>query len=155
MSVQISVEHSFPMGHALLDYDGACSHIHGHNYKVEVSLDGFPNSTGFVLDFSQVKLMLKDIFRPFDHTLVLHLDDPRVTLFTSENPNLKASQYPQRLITLSCNPTAERLAQIWFRLIQSVYYESLVGLRVFESDTTSATVTDWDESISIVGRYNV
>lgn len=150
MSVQITVEHSFPMGHALLDYDGACAHIHGHNYKVEVYLQGNPSGTGFVFDFSHVKLMLRDIFKPFDHTLALCAADPRANVFLGSEILRQ-----QRLITLSCNPTAERLAQIWFRLVQSVYYESLVGLKVYESDTTSAMAIDWDENVNITGRYNV
>lgn len=69
------------MAHALLGYDGPCKHIHGHSYKLDVTILGEPISEkdsvklGMVMDFGDLKdIVRKAIVIPFDHSLVLNRD---------------------------------------------------------------------------------
>lgn len=77
--IRITKMFEFEMAHALRGYDGLCSHIHGHSYKLFVTLIGEPindvNSPkyGMVMDFVQLKqIVKKQIIEPFDHSLLLN-----------------------------------------------------------------------------------
>ena len=66
------------MAHALWHYDGLCKHIHGHSYKLFITIIGEPISDvddpklGMVLDFSDLKAVVKEsVVDYFDHSLVL------------------------------------------------------------------------------------
>ncbi|MDE7091463.1 MAG: 6-carboxytetrahydropterin synthase, partial [Bacteroidales bacterium] len=65
----------FEMAHALPDYNGPCAHLHGHSYRLEVTLSTgaaeIPTE-GMVMDFSQLKRMVEEtIIAQVDHALVL------------------------------------------------------------------------------------
>lgn len=67
------------MSHALTNYDGLCSNIHGHSYKLQITLLGEPLESagnpkdGMVMDFSVLKkLVKKHIVEPFDHSLMIN-----------------------------------------------------------------------------------
>lgn len=74
---QITVvkEFLFDSAHYLPDYDGDCCHLHGHTYKLEVGVTGpvKPN-TGMVVDFKQLKTIVKLITDKLDHSLLNDLD---------------------------------------------------------------------------------
>ena len=77
--VRVSKEFHFETAHALRNYDGLCRHIHGHSYKLYVSISGKPiedpedPKLGMVLDFADLKAMVKEpVVDFFDHSLVLH-----------------------------------------------------------------------------------
>ena len=68
----------FEMGHALHNYEGLCRNIHGHSYKLEVTVIGQPvsdpkqNDYGMVIDFSSFKRIVNNaIVDKFDHSIVL------------------------------------------------------------------------------------
>jgi 6-pyruvoyltetrahydropterin/6-carboxytetrahydropterin synthase len=76
--VRVSKEFHFEMAHALWHYDGLCKHIHGHSYKLFITIIGEPISDvddpklGMVLDFSDLKAVVKEsVVDYFDHSLVL------------------------------------------------------------------------------------
>ena len=53
---QVSVEETFSAGHALRGYRGKCENLHGHNYRVRVTLEGPQlDSIGLLCDFTQLK----------------------------------------------------------------------------------------------------
>ena len=57
---EVSVEQSFAAGHALRNYKGACENVHGHNFKVRVTLEGGGlDSTGLLVDFLDVKQSMR------------------------------------------------------------------------------------------------
>lgn len=79
--IRITKTFVFEMAHALLGYDGPCKHIHGHSYKLDVTILGEPIEDkssvklGMVMDFGDLKqIVRKTIVEPFDHSLVLHRD---------------------------------------------------------------------------------
>jgi len=59
---ELRVEHSFSAGHALRGYVGKCANPHGHNYRVQVAVEGPTlNSIGLLLDFGDLKKALRAI----------------------------------------------------------------------------------------------
>ena len=81
--IRITKEFKFETGHALYGYDGLCKNVHGHSYKLSVTLLGTPITDpdhvkyGMVMDFGDLKKIVKEtIVTPFDHATVLNVDSP-------------------------------------------------------------------------------
>src|ERR1022692_3427485 len=65
---QVSVEETFSAGHALRGYKGKCENVHGHNYKVRVTLVGpHLDSIGLLYDFTHLKRVIREIVGGVDH----------------------------------------------------------------------------------------
>jgi len=78
----LSVSDSFSAAHRLCGYQGACSNLHGHNWKVRVCVKTDKlDDIGMALDFGIIKQILKDILDKFDHA---YLND--VSGFETQNP---------------------------------------------------------------------
>ena len=73
---------SFCYGHRIMNHDGKCAHIHGHNGSVEIEISEEKlNELGMVCDFSQVKNIAKTfIDSELDHKILLRKDDPLVNV---------------------------------------------------------------------------
>jgi 6-pyruvoyltetrahydropterin/6-carboxytetrahydropterin synthase len=78
MVVRIAKEFSFEMAHQLEGYDGQCSNIHGHSYRLLVTLSGTPEGDcssakyGMVMDFSDLKKIVNEfIIDKLEHALML------------------------------------------------------------------------------------
>lgn len=97
--------------HRLTDYSGKCAHIHGHSYRWEVTalaLEGYGLKNGIAIDFGDLKKVMKEeIYNPFDHALVLDMDDP---LLISTEIDLAADGTPQKILVFPGNPTAENFS---------------------------------------------
>jgi 6-pyruvoyltetrahydropterin/6-carboxytetrahydropterin synthase len=80
---ELRVEHSFPAGHALRDYVGKCANIHGHNYRVQLAVEG-PNldGAGLLADFGDLKKALRDVAEALDHQFLNDLP-----AFAARNPS--------------------------------------------------------------------
>jgi 6-pyruvoyltetrahydropterin/6-carboxytetrahydropterin synthase len=77
--IRLTKEFHFEMAHALWNYDGVCKHIHGHSYKLFVTIAGEPINDpgdpklGMVLDFGDLKKIVKEpVVDMLDHSLVLN-----------------------------------------------------------------------------------
>ena len=118
---EVSVEETFSSGHALRGYKGKCENVHGHNYRVRVTLAGPQlNPVGLLVDFAELKRVLRGIIAGIDHQFLNDLE-------------------PFRTV----NPSAEHLAKYF-------YVQTARGLRdlgegagiseviVWETDTSSA-----------------
>ena len=65
---EVTVEDSFAAGHYLRDYKGKCENVHGHNYRVRVTVQGENlDSTGLLVDFIDLRQAVKTIVARFDH----------------------------------------------------------------------------------------
>ena len=87
MNIRVTKVFTFDMAHALFGYDGPCKNIHGHTYKLSVTLIGSPiqdttnPKEGMVIDFIDFKKIVKDeVINVFDHTLVLKADTPHAKI---------------------------------------------------------------------------
>ena len=86
-NIRITKQFSFETGHALYGYDGKCRNVHGHSYKLSVTVIGVPiddqNNVkfGMVIDFSDLKRIVKEeIVDVFDHATVFNKNTPHVEL---------------------------------------------------------------------------
>ncbi len=77
--VRITKEFDFEMAHALWNYDGACKNIHGHSYRLFVTVSGVPTEDesnpkfGMVLDFKELKAVVRStIINKLDHSLIVY-----------------------------------------------------------------------------------
>ena len=85
--IRITKQFSFETGHALYGYDGKCKNVHGHSYKLSVTVIGTPISDsnnvkfGMVIDFSDLKKIVREeIVDVFDHATVFNKNTPHVEL---------------------------------------------------------------------------
>jgi 6-pyruvoyltetrahydropterin/6-carboxytetrahydropterin synthase len=66
---QVSVEGHFDAAHYLRDYGGKCENVHGHRFKVVVTLKATKlNEIGLAYDFVELKHHLSEVLAQFDHT---------------------------------------------------------------------------------------
>lgn len=128
------------MSHALLGYDGLCKNIHGHGYKMEITLIGQIQNTpghpkdGMVIDFGNLKKLVNEqIINKFDHTLVLNSQTPQKQIEA-----LKSST--ERIIVVDFQPTSENLC-VYFAQTLSVElpgHVELYSIRLYETETSYA-----------------
>lgn len=97
----------FCYGHRLLNYDGKCRHLHGHNGQVEIELEGETlDDRGMLTDFGEIKKVMKTwIDDHLDHRMILRRDDPAVAPLQAQN---------EPLFLIDENPTAEAIARLIF-----------------------------------------
>jgi 6-pyruvoyltetrahydropterin/6-carboxytetrahydropterin synthase len=125
----------FCYGHRLVNHNGVCRHLHGHNAMVEIdvvaeSLD----ESDMVVDFSDIKRVVKEwIDRELDHKMILRRDDPLVDV-------LRAQGEP--VYTLDSNPTAERLARLIFDKAAALGF-NVSAVRLWE---TPGSCASWSPS---------
>jgi len=119
---EVSVDETFAAGHALRGYKGKCENVHGHNYRVRVTLEGDSlDSIGLLYDFIHLKQMIKDVIQTLDHR------------FMNEIPPFD-----------TINPSAENIAKYFYqqaaqKLPKAASGARLASVTVWESDTTYAT----------------
>jgi len=121
----------FCYGHRLLNYNGQCRHLHGHNGRVEVDVEaGKLDGRGMVHDFSDIKATIKNwIDETLDHRMLLCTDDPIL-------PVLK--QRGELVYVMDENPTAENIAKLIFDHARAKGLP-VVEVRLWETPTSYAT----------------
>jgi 6-pyruvoyltetrahydropterin/6-carboxytetrahydropterin synthase len=104
---RVTREIHFCYGHRLLDYDGKCRHLHGHNGRAVITVEAERlDGLGMVIDFTQIKRVVAGwIDAELDHKMLLHRDDPAL-------PALR--QMGEPVFVMDVNPTAENIARLIF-----------------------------------------
>jgi 6-pyruvoyltetrahydropterin/6-carboxytetrahydropterin synthase len=128
---QVTREIDFCYGHRLLNYDGMCRYLHGHNGRAIIRLEAPKlDERGMVLDFTDIKRVVAGwIDQNLDHRMILHREDPAIA-------TLKSLGEP--LFLIDTNPTAENIA----RLIYDVTAEHgfpVVDVQLWETPHCYAT----------------
>ena len=83
---EVRVEEMFSSGHALRGYRGKCENVHGHNYRVRVTLAGPKlNDIGLLVDFTELKQVLRRIIAGIDHQFLNDLDAFKMVNPSAEN----------------------------------------------------------------------
>ncbi len=121
----------FCYGHRLLNYDGKCKYLHGHNGRAIIALEAEKlDDRGMVLDFSDIKRVVSGwIDANLDHRMLLHRNDPAV-------PALK--QMGEPLFLLDVNPTAENIARLIYEYTAAQGFP-IVECRLWETPNCFAT----------------
>ena len=86
-TIRITKRFSFEAGHALYGYDGKCKNLHGHSYKLSVTVIGAPITDktnpkfGMVIDFTDLKrIVIEEIIDKFDHSTIFNKNTPHIKL---------------------------------------------------------------------------
>lgn len=144
--IRITKQFSFETGHALYGYDGKCKNVHGHSYKLSVTVIGKPITDksnvkyGMVIDFGDLKKIVKEeVVDVFDHATVFNKNTPHIELANE----LKSRDH--HVILVDYQPTSENMVidfadKIKKRLPAGI---ELFALRLQETDTSFA---EWYQS---------
>ena len=138
--MRICRHEEFELAHLLDNYDGACSHPHGHTYKVDITVEGVINeNTGMVMDFNQLKKVIKDVVP--DHYFI---SDSRFNDEDSFQYRLRQlfDEYGKRYKSWPFRPTAENMVcyfahELKFKLPNNVF---VVNIKLYE---TSNSYAEW------------
>lgn len=140
--IRLTKEFSFEAAHALGGYDGPCREIHGHSYRLFVTIKGRPSCNendpkqGMVMDFGVLKKIVgEEIISRFDHALVLR------TTADEELRKVLASQF-DNLVEVDYQPTCENMLNDFARRIASRLPEGVMlhSLRLHE---TASSYAEW------------
>lgn len=114
---EICVEHTFAAGHALRNYHGKCENVHGHNYRVQVGIEGPElDENGLLYDFAELKRRLRATSEYLDHQFINDLKP-----FDEINPSA------ENIAKFICGEIQKDLDKI-----------SISYVRVWETDTSYA-----------------
>jgi 6-pyruvoyltetrahydropterin/6-carboxytetrahydropterin synthase len=119
---EVSVEQTFAAGHALRNYKGKCKNVHGHNFRVQVVIEGERlDHAGMLVDFTDVKQHMRGIIARLDHVFLNDIEP-----FTLKNPS------------------AEHIAEYFYEEMAAALSQTAVPVRirevkVWETDIQSAT----------------
>lgn len=139
--IRLTKRFTFETGHALYGYDGKCRNVHGHGYKLEVTIIGDPITDsshvkhGMVIDFGDLKKIVNaEIITVYDHAIVLNKNSPHKEL----GETLKAQKH--QVILADFQPTSENLVTHFAELIKNKLPEKveLVRLKLQETDSSYA-----------------
>jgi len=117
---EVTVEQTFAAGHALRNYRGKCENVHGHNYRVRVTVQGEQlDATGLLVDFLEVNQLIGGVVEYLDHQFINNL------------PPFD-----------EVNPSAENIAKYFYDRVscglQSEVSARVCQVQVWETDTSSA-----------------
>lgn len=139
--IRITKQFTFETGHALYGYDGKCKNVHGHSYKLSVTVIGKPISDvnhvkfGMVIDFTDLKKIVnKEIVNVFDHATVFNKNTPHVELAKV------LSESGHNVLLVDYQPTSEMMVIDFASKIKALLPETITlhSLRLSETTTSYA-----------------
>ena len=141
--IRITKQFSFETGHALYGYDGKCKNVHGHSYRLDVTVIGTPISDnnnvkfGMVIDFGDLKKIVKDeIVDVFDHATVFNKNTPHVELAKElENRG-------HNVLLVNYQPTSEMMV-IYFAEKIKKRLPSTIKLHSLKLQETATSFAEW------------
>jgi 6-pyruvoyltetrahydropterin/6-carboxytetrahydropterin synthase len=133
----LKTEHSFDSAHFLSGYEGKCSNIHGHRWRVEIevqskTLKSGGQLDGMIIDFGDLKSDVKDMVDYFDHALIIEENTMREQTLNC----LVADGF--NVLQVGFRPTAENFAAFFFRTMKEKGY-NVKSATVYETPTNSAS----------------
>ena len=141
--IRITKQFSFETGHALYGYDGKCKNVHGHSYKLSVTVIGMPieDTThvkfGMVIDFSDLKKIVKsEIVDVFDHATVFNKNTPHVELAK------ELGDRGHNVLLVDYQPTSEMMVIDFAKKIQA-YLPQTIQLHSLKLQETDTSFAEW------------
>ena len=140
--IRVTKQFGFEMSHALLNYDGLCRNIHGHSYRLQITVTGEPVNQpgdpkdGMVIDFSILKKMIQEqIVSQLDHSLMINENAPTDKLSA-------LGQMYERHHVVPFQPTSENLVVYIAEKVKPFLpkHIELFSVRLFE---TSSSFAEW------------
>lgn len=141
--IRITKQFSFETGHALYGYDGKCKNVHGHSYKLSVTVIGTPITDsnnvkfGMVIDFSDLKKIVREeIVDVFDHATVFNKNTPHIELAQE----LKSRGH--HVILVDYQPTSENMVIDFAKKIQDRLLNN-IQLHSLKLQETESSFAEW------------
>lgn len=136
----LETEEHFDAAHFLKGYDGKCSNLHGHRWRVVAqvqaeTLSDAPQTRGMVMDFSELKEALQAVCDEMDHCLIYESDSLQPQTLDA----LNAEGF--RLVALPFRPTAENLARHIYEWLAAQGH-AVTRITVYETPTNGAAYED-------------
>jgi 6-pyruvoyltetrahydropterin/6-carboxytetrahydropterin synthase len=148
-NIRITKEFSFETGHALYGYDGKCKNVHGHSYKLSVTVIGVPITDrtnvkfGMVIDFSDLKKIVKEeIVDLFDHATVFNETTPHIELAN------ELKNRGHHVILVDYQPTSENMVIDFAEKIKN-RLPAPVQLHSLKLQETDSSFAEWFASDNI------
>ena len=142
-NIRITKQFSFETGHALYGYDGKCRNVHGHSYKLSVTVIGTPISQsdnvkfGMVIDFGDLKKIVKaEIVDVFDHATVFNKNTPHVELAK------ELSNRGHNVLLVDYQPTSEMMVIDFAEKIKK-HLPSNITLFSLKLQETDSSFAEW------------
>ena len=131
---RISKSISFCYGHRLLNYDGKCKHLHGHNARAVIILEQEElDERGMLVDFKDIKDVVKNwVDTELDHNMLLCKNDPILPVLREAG---------ERFFVMDDNPTAENIAKLIYDFVAAANYP-VIDVSLWETDTCYASYRD-------------
>lgn len=131
---KVSKAIEFCYGHRLLNYDGKCRHLHGHNARAEIELNSEElDDRGMVFDFSDIKKAVKSwIDENLDHLMILNEKDEIIPMLEKAG---------ERYLAVPANPTAEFISKLIYDHVKSLGFP-VVSVKVWETPDSYAEYRD-------------
>ena len=131
---KVSKSREFCSGHRLLNYDGKCRHLHGHNARAEIELNSEElDDRGMVFDFSDIKKAVKSwIDENLDHLMILNEKDEIIPMLEKAG---------ERYLAVPANPTAEFISKLIYDRVKSLGFP-VVSVKVWETPDSYAEYSD-------------
>jgi 6-pyruvoyltetrahydropterin/6-carboxytetrahydropterin synthase len=141
--IRITKSFSFETGHALYGYDGLCKNVHGHSYKLFVTVIGHPIEDnnhvkfGMVIDFKDLKKIVKEeIVNVFDHATVFNQNTPHVSLAKT----LESSGH--KVLLVDYQPTSEMMVIDFAKKIKARLPKQIT-LHSLRLQETASSYAEW------------
>ena len=142
-NIRITKLFSFETGHALYGYDGKCKNVHGHSYKLAVTVFGKPISDntnvkfGMVIDFTDLKKIVKEeIVNVFDHATVFNKNTPHVELAK------ELKDRGHNVLLVDYQPTSEMMVIDFAKKIKKRLPEN-IQLHSLKLQETESSYAEW------------
>ena len=128
---KVTKEIYFCYGHRLMNYEGKCKFLHGHNGIAEIDIEAETlDERGMVMDFSEVKAIIKKwIDEVMDHKMLLRKDDPMLGILLEKG---------EPVYVMETNPTAENIARLIYDYALSQNLP-ISEVRLWETESSYAT----------------
>jgi 6-pyruvoyltetrahydropterin/6-carboxytetrahydropterin synthase len=141
--IRITKQFSFETGHALYGYDGKCKNVHGHSYKLSVTVIGTPIldqsnvKFGMVIDFSDLKKIVREeIVDVFDHASVFNKNTPHVELAE------ELKKRGHHVILVDYQPTSENMVIDFAKKISDRLPKEIL-LHSLKLQETESSFAEW------------
>lgn len=141
--IRITKKFRFEAAHALYGYNGKCKNIHGHNYKLFVTIIGHPIADptnvkfGMVMDFDDLKKIVKsEIIEEFDHSVIFNKNSPHIELANELIKN------DHKVVLADYQPTIEEMIVDFAKRISSKLPPQ-IKLHSLKLEETETSYSEW------------
>lgn len=142
--MKVTKEVTFDSAHMLSNYNGKCHNLHGHTYKLQVSLEGSLNEEGneqdMVMDFNTIKGYLEIVKNSFDHAIIF--SDEKHRSCAEQELFHWAESHDMNYVTVEGKSTSENIAYyikaMLSNLLDITHYT--VSVKLWETPTSFVEV---------------